>query len=394
MACTCGKAGHLAFNVHRAAAVFTPRTVVVVNAPRAEQRQAVAQAGGRARALSWMLEGMPGKVTDTAATEESLRQGLEAQRLPASVIDALVAEAKSRGGLSSAQSIELRAAVKDDAEDQAVTVALASLNSRHSLADLQASAAGMSAAGAIYRDRYPQAVAQASLESVDLMDRFPILTGVFGYTRGEYTPGSSALVPFKGANGSINLHADFAETEALYFRLHPVLVAQWLTRRGWQLPTFSDARSARLAILARCNMPEAFDRDGSIHQDLFKLVHSYAHRAMRIGAKFAGIERSALAELLVPLHLGFFVYATPRGDFVLGGLQAVFESRLHELLGAIVHDERRCPMDPGCGKAGGACPACLHVGEPSCRWFNQLLDRETLFGDLGFLSTTQGVATA
>ena len=134
-------------------------------------------------------------------------------------------------------------------------------------------------------------------------------------------------------------------------------------------------------------MPSSMDRDGSIDQELFMLVHSYAHRAMRIGAKFAGIERSALAELLVPLHLGFFVYASPRGDFVLGGLQSVFESRLHDYVGAIVNDERRCPMDPGCGKATGACPACLHVGEPSCRWFNQLLDRRTLFGDAGFFRT-------
>lgn len=386
--CTCGKPGNLAFNVHRAAAVFTPRTVVVVNAPRAEQRQAIAQAGGRSRALSWMLDGMQGRVTDTAATEESLRQGLEAQRLPKTVIDAMVAQAMA-AGLGAAASVELRPDVKEDAEDQAVTVALASLNSRQSLADLQdlASGTAMAAKRALYRDHYPFAISEAGLESVDLMDRFPILTGVFGYTRGEYSPGASGLVPFRSQSGGINLHADFAETEALFFRLEPMQVATWLVRRGWTLPAFENARAARLAILSVCNMPAGFDRDRSIHQDLFMLVHSYAHRSMRIGAKFAGIDRSALAELLVPLHLGFFVYAVARGDFVLGGLQAVYESRLHDLLGAIVHDERRCPMDPGCSKGGGACPACLHVGEPSCRWFNQLLDRETLFGSAGYLRT-------
>lgn len=383
--CSCGKPGNLVFNVHRAAAVFTPRTVVVVNAPRAEQRQAIAQAGGRSRALAWILDGMRGQVTDTAATEESLRQTLEAQNLPKHVIDAMVEHARAAGGFGAVQQVSLRTEVKEDAEDQAVTVALASLNSRLSLADLQGSASGMSARGALYRDRYPEAIRQAKLESVDLMDRFPILTGVFGYTRGEYTPGASALVPFRNNAGGVNLHADFTETEALFFRLEPVQVALWLQQRGWTLQPFTDARSARLAILSVCNMPEGADRDGSVHQDLFMLVHSYAHRAMRIGAKFAGIDRSALAELLVPLHLGFFVYAAARGDFVLGGLQAVFESRLHDLLGAIVLDERRCPMDPGCAKGGGACPACLHVGEPSCRWFNQLLDRDTLFGENGFL---------
>lgn len=205
------------------------------------------------------------------------------------------------------------------------------------------------------------------------------------YARGEYTPGASALVPFKEDGGGLILHADFAETKTMFLRLDPIRVATWLQRRGRTLPPFTDARSARLAILAVCHMPQGFDRDGSVHQDLFMLVHSYAHRTIRMGAKFAGIERSALAELLGPLHLGFFVYAAARGDFALGGLQAVFESRLHDLLRAIVHDERRCPMDPGCAKGGGACPACLHVGEPSRRWFNQLLDRETLFWNSGFL---------
>lgn len=385
--CSCGKSGNITFNVHRAAAVFTPRTVVVVNAPKADQRVAIAAAGGRSRALSWMLDGMDGKVTEASATEESLRQTLCAQGMPDAVVEMMVTQARDAGALGSTAPVVLRAEVKDAAEDQAVTVALASLNSRQSQADLQSLAPGMTARRALYRDRYQSAITTAGLESVDLFDRFPILTGVFGYTRGDYAPGASALVPFKHKAGGVSIHADFAETEALYFRLDPVRVANWLVRRGRVLPAFDDARSARLAILEVCTMPASMNRDGSIDQELFMLVHSYAHRAMRIGAKFAGIERSALAELLVPLHLGFFVYASPRGDFVLGGLQSVFESRLHDYLGAIVNDERRCPMDPGCGKASGACPACLHVGEPSCRWFNQLLDRRTLFGGAGYFRT-------
>jgi hypothetical protein len=29
--------------------------------------------------------------------------------------------------------------------------------------------------------------------------------------------------------------------------------------------------------------------------------------------------------------------------------------------------------------------ACLHLGEPSCRYFNRFLHRDLLFGDGGFL---------
>jgi hypothetical protein len=100
---------------------------------------------------------------------------------------------------------------------------------------------------------------------------------------------------------------------------------------------------------------------------------------------FAGIDRNALSELLVPHHLAFVVYAAARGDFVLGGLQAVFETELHHLLRDIVLGDHRCALDPGCKHSGGACMACLHIGEPSCRYFNQFLDRRTLFGDAGYL---------
>ena len=58
---------------------------------------------------------------------------------------------------------------------------------------------------------------------------------------------------------------------------------------------------------------------------------------------------------------------------MLGALQAMFETRLDRLLDDFVHGESRCPLDPGCRAGGGACMACLHLGEPSCRWFNRFL---------------------
>jgi hypothetical protein len=123
-----------------------------------------------------------------------------------------------------------------------------------------------------------------------------------------------------------------------------------------------------------------------VGSDLLTLVHSFAHRFIRQTSVFAGIDRDALSEYLVPLHLGFFIYAGARGDFVLGGLQAVFEMELHTLMSATVDGEHRCALDPGCARGAGACLACLHVGEPSCRYFNTYLDRKVLFGRSGYLT--------
>ncbi|MFO0572206.1 MAG: AraC family ligand binding domain-containing protein [Polyangiaceae bacterium] len=67
------------------------------------------------------------------------------------------------------------------------------------------------------------------------------------------------------------------------------------------------------------------------------------------------------------------------------GLQAVFETELHSLLREVALSDHRCPLDPGCVRAGGACVACLHLGEPSCRYFNGYLDRGALSGSDGYL---------
>jgi len=88
----------------------------------------------------------------------------------------------------------------------------------------------------------------------------------------------------------------------------------------------------------------------------------------------------------VPLHLAFVVFASSRGDFVLGGLQALFEHDLDKALRDVVRGESRCALDPGCTRHGGACVACLHVGEPTCRYYNQFLDRRALFGADGLLA--------
>jgi hypothetical protein len=244
----------------------------------------------------------------------------------------------------------------------------------------------MSERSNIYHHHYPVALARSGLESIDLIEKFPVLTGNFAYTRGGSTPGAGDLRPFRlGANYAV--YADLAETEALFVRLKASRVATWLRAEGFSIEDSSDERSARLAILRAVEIPapgQEVDSPTSGSRVL-TLVHSLAHRFIRRAAVFAGIDRNALAEMVVPHHLGFFIYAASRGDFVLGGLQAVFETELHHLLREVASGDQRCALDPGCMRAGGACMACLHLGEPSCRYYNRFLDRSTLFGKNGFL---------
>lgn len=390
--CQCGT-GNMTVNVHRASSVYTGQRVVVVNPPSPQRVRRLTAAGGPARALEWIVEGMPAGGLDSIqpAPADMLRtlveQGIP-ERVAARMVEAGSAELEESSAARAIQALPPSRRIL--AEDEAVTIAMALDESRRTIADLQSNAETASPLAELYTGDYARAMRNAGLESVELVDRFPVLTANFAYTRGA--PGSGQmLVPFelrgrRNTPSRLTVFADEAMTEALFVRLDARRVARWLETRGYQLLPWTDSVSARVAILEAASIPAVGQVAGqTVGNDLLTLVHSFAHRLVRRASVFAGIERDSLSELLVPLHLGFFMYAAARGDFVLGGLQAVFEGTLNLLLEDFVETDFRCALDPGCRHSGAACSACLHIGEPSCRLFNTFLDRDVLSGPTGFL---------
>jgi hypothetical protein len=388
--CSCGN-GRVTFTVHRAARVYTPRSVVLVNPPTPERIRELREAGGSTRALQWVANGMRTRsARDLGRTRSAfLRQLLEQGFDPKSA-ESLANQAREMGQVTDDDlPIDLPEPYRAEAEAEAVRIALATLESRVRLSDLSRCAAANPELGGLYDDRYRRALGFSGLESVELIDRFPVLTGVFGFTRGDAAPGAARLVAFRNRNGNYTVYGDVAQTEALFFRLQPTSVARWLEIRGCQIPAWRDETSARWSILRTASIPAPGSDPPQIAttgSELLTLIHSYSHRLIRRAAVHAGLDRASLSEFLVPLHLGFFVFAAARGGFVLGGLQALFESALHDVLEDSTFSEHRCALDPGCEQAGAACVACLHLGEPSCRWFNRYLDRRALYGTEGYFS--------
>ena len=389
--CNCGDGGML-ITVHRSSVVFSPRFAVVVNPPDPTDAARLRAAGGGARALEWVLDGM---VTDDPTTGQQTLAGLvEAFRqagLPEESAQRLANNALDHGDIdapSGGTNIALPTAVRKKAQEEALSLASAVSGGRLRITDMVSGTTPP--LKTLYKGAYHDAVRRAGLENVDFLANFPVATLAFAYTRGELEPGTARLVPLR-ERGQIRAYGSLSRTEALLFRLDPIRVHKHLTNTGHTLPDVTDPRAARLAILGRLDIPYATqNRNQSQHlgSDLLSLVHSYAHRTIRRLAAFAGIEHHGLAEYLMPHHLAFVVYAASRGDFVLGGLQAVYETVLHRFMADLVEGESRCALDPGCRSGGGACMACLHLGEPSCRWFNRFLNRATLFGRQGFLSET------
>jgi hypothetical protein len=384
-ACECGGGG-MSVTVHRAAVVFSPRFAVLVNPPDPAVAARLRSGGGGARALEWVVGGMTsgdpmaGRQT-VAGLVESFRQA----GLSAATAEDLARQAAERGevDVGGASPIVIPEMVREKAHEEALSLASAVSGGRTQIADMVAGTTPP--LRTLYEGAYGDAVHAAHLEGVDLLANFPVATLAFGYTRGDMNPGGARLVPFR-ERGHVRAYGALTKTEALLFRLDPLAVYQHLVADGHALPQVGDPHDARLALLQRVNIPwptqEGYQPLGG---SLLTLLHSYAHRTIRRLAAFAGIERDSLAEYLVPYHLSFVVYAASRGDFVVGGLQAVFETSLHRFLEDFVSGEARCPLDPGCRSGGGACMACLHLGEPSCRWFNRFLDRSRLFGENGFV---------
>jgi hypothetical protein len=390
-ACNCGN-GRFVFNVHRAASVYTPRTVVVVNSPSREIVKRLNEAGGPSRALNWVLSGLQTKTFEQLGiTKESLRSQLISTGISPEVVELMVDQAAAKGQLTEEKnSAQLPTEVREEAEAQAANLAMALTQSRIRLSDLAAAVETSSRLRNLYEKQYPETFRIAGIETIELTDKFPVLTGSFGYTRGPSEPGISRLVPFRDQRGNYVVYADIAETEALLIRLDPVSLAKWLSNNGFRIKPWTDPLSARVSLLEAAVIP----RPGELPQQtagsaLLRLVHSYAHLLIKKIAVYSGIERNALSELLLPQHGCFFVYAAARGDFVLGGLQAVFETELNRLLKELVASDSRCPLDPGCARAGSACMACLHLGEPSCRYYNQYLNRAILLGPSGYFQLCQ-----
>lgn len=385
--CACGN-GLMDVTVHRAAVVFTPRVVVLVNPSSPAEAARIRAAGGGARALDWVLDGMQEHdLTEIPQTTGSLINMLMQQGISEATARAMAERAENAGeiaGRPRAGGIEIPEPARTRAQEDALNLASAAGGGRVRVPDMIAGTTPP--LRTLYEGAYIEAFRQARLEAVELLPSFPVATLAYGYTRGELQPGATRLVAFRGPQGTLRAYGQLSNTEALLFRLDPLAVYRCLLNRGHDLGDLQTPREARLAILRHASIPSPTEEHPQpLGRDVLNLVHSYAHRVVRRIAAFAGIERDSLAEYLVPRHLSFIVYAAARGDFVLGGLQAVFETQLHRFLEDFVGSESRCALDPGCRNGGGACMACLHLGEPSCRYYNRFLNRDSLFGTQGFI---------
>ena len=225
------------------------------------------------------------------------------------------------------------------------------------------------------------------LAELSLITEFPITTAVYGYSRVDYQPDECFVNPFpadRDAGGKFPVFVNVTSADALLFRLNHSAVLEWLAANGMavQIPA-----TANRTLAERASFVSMFD-GVELRQTIttnpqarmvFGLVHTLSHAALRHAGLLCGLDPTSLAEYVLPRALSFALYSNQSFGATIGALTALFEQSLEDWLGRIV-ETRRCLYDPVCAVDGGACHACTHASETSCRFFNVNLGRQFLFG--------------
>ena len=226
------------------------------------------------------------------------------------------------------------------------------------------------------------------VESATLVSEFPITTAVFGYSRIDYRPDTCWVNAFPAdpeQGGRFPVFVNTTAADAILVRLDPLVVVEWIRANGLAvtLPAASSpsiaARAFFVALFDGLQLRETLTADLGVARMAFGLLHTLSHFLLRQASLLCGLEATSLSEYLLPRAMTLAIYCPHHAGATIGAVSALFEQSLVDWLNRCL-TTRRCVYDPVCGEAGGACHACSHASETSCRFFNVNLGRQFLFG--------------
>lgn len=178
--------------------------------------------------------------------------------------------------------------------------------------------------------------------------------------------------------------------EAIYVRLRPDAVFEWLSQVGVvDLPEWQPGGSVELGA----HILQLAQPFGKFFSDLhpapprtyrytYTLLHTYAHTLMKAIAEFSGLDLGSLGEYLFPADLAFVVYRNGT-TMDLGNLSSLWRNYNNTVLEQLLSPRSLlCGSGSLCESKGGACPDCVVMPETSCVASNRLLSRSVLRGGL------------
>jgi hypothetical protein len=178
--------------------------------------------------------------------------------------------------------------------------------------------------------------------------------------------------------------------EAIYVRLDPAVVREWLEQPGLDLADaellamidgLGGALLASAPAMSRYLERHDHPHPATLYEMAHTLLHSAAHHVMHGVAHLSGLDVGSLGEYLFPADLAFVIYRNGL-TMDLGNLSALWRNNARPLLDYLrdVNVTLGCNLGSLCLSKGGACPDCLMIPEVTCLTRNKYLSRSVLIG--------------
>ncbi len=229
--------------------------------------------------------------------------------------------------------------------------------------------------------------------NVQICSGVPIVFAAYGYTRKvrECKEGVK-LHGFPQEMDKKNVYATRLETEGVLFELDRRRVLNWLLDNQLipkeDLPQDMSDYGIKIWFLDRVRLDritpftaiDEIDSYGAITKKVYTLIHSISHALINEASEICGLDKSSLAEYILPSIPAVFVYCSSSQGFNMGALYSAFQSHLDRWLKHSKERSKKCIFDPICIDKEKACAGCLFLSEVSCQHFNKDLDRGYLCG--------------
>jgi hypothetical protein len=240
---------------------------------------------------------------------------------------------------------------------------------------------------------YRQQLSNIGVADAWVIDNFPLLNLLFGYSRGTPTAGETDLRHFDHPYdaSTLTVYGDRSPSEAIVLELDRAAIIRWLIQDGpldrADAPDLEDESALKQWFLENIDPRQTQDPFTSMDDGMtaitYRLIHSMSHALMRNASDQCGLGGDSISEMILPNVPAIILYASSMKHFALGGMFTLFKTRINDWVEDTREFTEQCIYDPACRTAdrGAACHACLHVSEFNCEYFNEQLDRRLLVGD-------------
>lgn len=252
-----------------------------------------------------------------------------------------------------------------------------------------------------YEMRVAGDLARAGIGAIHLVRNLDMVEFSFGFTRVSATPETVQkdrrmpvrLMGFPRLPAQKRpIYVIEQQNEALYIRLDPVVMTEFLRENGVLAAPPAPPRTIGASLIEGYTDFGLFLRDFGVRDDTsqvrgrdiasmtYLLLHTMAHHVMHGIARFSGLDLSSMSEAIFPADLAIVVHRRGMTED-LGNISSMWRDHNGAFLRYLVgRRELRCGSGTLCDHRGGACPACVMIPETSCIAGNQLLSRATLVG--------------